>query len=256
MSRSLAFENLGLGASIAVHVTAFVLLSVVPRAPAPAVAPSVVEFEVARPPTPKPEPEPELEPEPVRPVEPAPASRLKAEPAPTAPAAATPQEAEPAQAPVADLTGVTLTNDSGASWGSMVGDGRAMTRPIRTGRPAPPRAGNHEPASRVGRPAGPVVIPLADLSSRPVPPKLDAILQRHYPETARQQGKSGTAIVRLRIDADGQVRRANVVSESESGFGSACRTTVLGSRWSAPRDRDGKRVATFVSYTCRFRVDR
>lgn len=252
------FTQLGVGLSVAVHVGAFLMLTLVPKTPAPAPLPSVVEFELAKPPEPPP-PEPKTEPPPPAedplPIEPA-ALRAEAPPREAAPPPeASEPEPAPEQAPVADLTGLTLTNDNGTgSWGSRVGNGGALDGPIRAGsnrrRPAAPVA--QAPAAPAPARASNVV-PLADLSSRPVPPKLDGILERHYPEVARQQGKSGTAIVRARIDADGRVRTANIVSESENGFGRACHATVVGSQWSPPKDQGGKAVATFVSYTCRFR---
>lgn len=251
------FAQLGLGLSVAVHVGAFMMLTLVPKAPGPSPLPSVVEFELSKPPEPPP-PEPKTEPpapaEDPLPLEPA-ALRAETPPQQAAPAPAAPEpEPVPERAPVADLTGLTLTNDDGTgSWGSRVGNGSAIERPIRAGSnarrpPAPVASAPPVPPTRASN-----VVALADLSSRPVPPKLDGVLERHYPEVARQQGKSGTAIVRARIDADGRVRTANIVSESDSGFGRACRATVVGSQWSAPKDQSGKAVATFVSYTCRFR---
>jgi hypothetical protein len=61
--------------------------------------------------------------------------------------------------------------------------------------------------------------------------------------------------LRARIDADGVIRNARVRSESSAGFGSACRRTLLGSRWSAPRDKNGSAVATEIVYTCHFEID-
>jgi hypothetical protein len=52
------------------------------------------------------------------------------------------------------------------------------------------------------------------------------------------------------------VRQASVLDESSPGFGEACRRTVTGSRWSPPRDRQGRKVATEIRYTCRFVVER
>lgn len=252
------FAQFGVGLSVAVHVGAFLVLTVLPKTPAPAPLPSVVEFELSKPPEPPP-PAPKAEeppppPEPLA-IEPASARAPTPTDAPPVQEAAEPEQA-PQPAPVADLTGLTLTNDNGSgSWGSQVGNGTAMDRPIRAGangrRPPTPQAPSAPAAPAPAKPSG--VVALADLSSRPVPPKLDGILEQHYPEVARQQGKSGTATVRARIDADGRVRKANVVSETETGFGRACHATVLGSQWSAPRDQEGKAVATFVSYTCRFR---
>lgn len=247
------FAQFGVGLSVAVHLGAFLMLTLVPKLPAPAPLASVVEFEVSKPPEPPP-PAPKAEPPPPAPLPLEPASMREA-PAPTEPAPNAPEpEPAPEQTPVADLTGLTLTNDNGSgSWASQVGNGSASDRPIRAGTnrprsPAPATSALAAPAARTSN-----TVALGDLSSRPVPPKLDGILEQHYPDVARQQGKSGTAIVRLRIDADGRVRKVNIVSESETGFGRACHATVLGSQWSAPRDQDGKAVATFVSYTCRFR---
>ncbi len=255
----LRFAHWGLGVSVAVHVAAFVGLTELETRPTPRPLGSVVEFEVPpEPPQARPEPAPPppkpLEAEtPRAPVEPSPAeaapATAAAEPKPPAPS-------EPAPQPVADLTGLTLTNEDGASsWGSRVGNGSALSGPIRTpreSRPAPRADLPKAPAPP--RRVAPPVVPVSDLSERPVPPALDALLERHYPAVARQQGKGGTAVVRLRIDADGQVRQAKVVSESDAGFGGACRSTVVGSHWTPPRDSKGKSVATFVSYTCRFRV--
>lgn len=258
MSATSRYTSLGMLVSIAVHMGVFAALSVVPRGVAPPPLGSVVEFEV---------PPPPHEAAPVEPSEPAPPVEVPPEPMLAAPAAQVeppsqaaaerePRPSESSEAPIADLTGLTLTNEAGdASWGSRVGNGNALSGPLRSGRRVKHVSATPE-SEPVREPArGPSVVPIADLSKRPVPPKLDAVLERYYPATARQQGKSGTAIVRLRIDADGQVRKANIVSESETGFGSACRSTVLGSVWSPPQDQRGNRVATFVSYTCRFRVD-
>jgi TonB family protein len=81
------------------------------------------------------------------------------------------------------------------------------------------------------------------------------LLRANYPDEARRRGLAGTASVRARIDSDGVVRSARMVGESAPGFGSACRRTVLGSRWSAPRAKNGDAVATEIVYTCHFEVD-
>jgi len=247
------FAQFGLGLSVLVHVGVFVVLTLVPKLPAPAPLASVVEFELAKPPEPPP-PAPKTEPPPPAP------EPLPLEPASIrepAPVEAAPEPAPtPEQAPVADLTGLTLTNDNGSgSWASQVGNGSASDLPIRAGtnRPRAPAPATSALAGTSAHTSN--IVALGDLSSRPVPPKLDGVLEQHYPDVARQQGKSGTAIVRLRIDPDGRVRKVNIVSESETGFGRACHATVMGSQWSPPRDQEGKAVATFVSYTCRFRTN-
>ena len=173
----------------------------------------------------------------------------RAEPAPREPS---PNDAKAA----VDLSGVTLTNDSGeAGWSSVTGNGRAMLGPqgpVRTPRAIAPVASAREP-----RPTdAPALVAAADLSERPRPPALDGVLRQNYPEEARSRGVSGTASVRARIGADGRVRQTRVLSESFSGFGDACRRTLAGSRWSPPKNRQGSAVATEIAYTCRFVVER
>ena len=243
-------EGGGLVASAALHLGVMVALAAgIGRPPGRSLGPTHVTFEVAaaspRPPPPSPATAPRPPPALHRPP------RAAAPADPPEP----PRQAPPPSAPV-DLTGVTLTGE-GASWHSVVGNGARMVGAIETPRqattPAPPMA---EPRA-VRRPAKaePVLLPVADLSRRPVPPHLDSVLKSHYPADARQRGLSGVAVVRARIDADGRVRTASISSESYAGFGEACRKTVVGSIWLPPRDREGRPVATEVSYTCRFRVE-
>lgn len=162
-----------------------------------------------------------------------------------------------------DLTGVTLTNlGDGASWSSVVGNGSPMDGALGPiGAKAAPILSAQPPERsatvRVPKKAeGPTVVPVSDLSRRPVPPRLDGVLRSHYPTVARQRGVSGSALIRLRIEADGKVRIARIASESFAGFGEACRSTVLGSSWLPPLDREGRPAATEVNYTCRFEVER
>jgi TonB family protein len=212
-------------------------------APRPRLPPSAVSIEVVAPAPPEPAP-PREEPEP-RERASAPAARATAPPPPTAPAPTTP--APPAESGPVDLGGVTLTNDgSGASWAAPAGNVAVKPSvPRALTATAPPRAA----------PSVPSTVAAADLSQKPAPPALDGALARNYPPELRRRGVGGVAVVRVRIEPDGSVRIASVVSETQSGFGDACRRTVLGSRWVAPRDRSGRPAATFVSYTCRFRVD-
>lgn len=157
-----------------------------------------------------------------------------------------------------DLTGVTLTGGDGTGWASMTGDGLSMGEPIR------PTAGTVA-ASAVAVPSNspklvhrspPLVevVPAKDLATRPTPPALNVALLANYPPLAKQQGIAGHARLLVRIDADGVVRRCTIESASTPEFGVACRQTLLGSRWSTPRDRLGNAVTTQVYYTCDFRV--
>jgi TonB family protein len=166
---------------------------------------------------------------------------------------------EPVAPPPAavDLRGVTLTNDTGGgAWSSAVGNGRALdgpVGPIAAVGPTRPVPDVTAAAVAVHPPEAPVVA-VADLSARPVAPELAGSLRDRYPAAAKARAIGGTASVRVRIEPDGRVRTVELESESFAGFGDACKKTLLGSRWSAPRDRNGRPVATLVRYVCRFVV--
>lgn len=157
------------------------------------------------------------------------------------------------------LAGKTLTsNEPSAVAEAPAGDGTSPTEPLAIvpAPPAPEPAAKLEPkpepaAKPVPKPA---TVEARDLARRPEPPPLAGALAQHYPAEARRRGVGGQAAVRARVDADGRVRVAQVSSESEPGFGAACQRTLLGSKWSPPLDREGRPVATWIRYTCRFRV--
>lgn len=255
------WHAVGLLGSVALHLGAVAALGAAPVAGRRALGPTTVEFEVPPPPPPPPvappppAPTPEVAPEPEV-TEPANLQPAPSEPEPAAPEAA-------AEEPV-ELTGLTLTNEGpGDGWSSAVGNGRSLRGPLRkptgkvgasTPRPSPATvpASVHQAAPAVG----PALVPLASLSRRPSPPRLDGTLRANYPADARREGRAGTAAVTARIEADGHVRLVSVVSESEPGFGEACRRTVLGSVWSPPLDEGGRPAATEIRYTCEFRVER
>lgn len=244
---------LGVTVSILLHLGVAFALSVVPARSAPTELVSTVDFELPKLPE-RTDPPPARRSEPDAPLAAPMRSNSAKRPAPASPPVTPAPSAEQATPRLANLTGLTLQSDTGsASWSSPVGDGSATTEPSQTGPSTRPVQRSRAPAKP--RKVASSVVPLADLSERPLPPKLDSLLEQNYPAIARRQGKAGNAIVRLRIDADGRVRRARVLSGSTAAFGRACRATVLGSRWTPPRDRRGQSVATLVSYTCRFRVE-
>lgn len=232
-----------------------------PRRPIP---PSFVQLTVTA-------PEPLAAPALTSPPEPPPAKLAarrvvaKAKPVATpAPLPEMPPEAPPA-APPPELSGTTLVAaaEQGAGWSAPQGSGSArdgMVRAGAVGSIAPPGAPGPPRASQTVRPAQappqPEALPLSQLSRRPSPPPLTAALERNYPAAARSIGQSGDASVRARIEANGDLRLADVVVETAPGFGDACRRTLLASTWSAPLDRTGKPVATWITYRCRFRADR
>lgn len=244
--------------SLALHGVAYASLTLAPRHARVAALHSEVTFEINEPPPPPPPATPEREEEEPQPEAPAP-KLARSEPqrsvATHAPPPATVrEEPKPPSAAPLDLSGVTLTNDDGAGFGMALGNGRAFQGPIGNGRGVAAR----EPAlakSQPAAPTGPLLVAAADLSTRPSPPVLDGALRQNYPRDAKERGIGGSARVTAQIHADGSVRSIRIESESFTGFGEACRKTLQGSRWSAPRDREGRAVATEIRYTCRFVVE-
>ena len=155
----------------------------------------------------------------------------------------------PDVAPVAPMRLATVRLSSlGAGVGMAYGNGDGNTSgPVSSGETA---------AAPAPVPAAPAFIPLQDLSRKPKPPHLDALLSQHYPALLRRRGQEGEALVRVRLSAAGIARQVQLVSESHAGFGAACQKVLKGSRWTAPLDASGKPVATELSYRCRFRVER
>ena len=173
------------------------------------------------------------------------ARRLSVAPRPETP------EAEPSE-PI-DLSGITLTDPSGgAGFVASAGDGTTRVAALRTRSTAVSTASRS--VATAARPA--LEAPVADLSQKPKPPLLAGVLEANYPSTQRQLGIEGDASVRAQIDSEGKVRAASVVHESDTGFGAACRKTLLGSIWSPALDRQSRRVATAIIYRCRFRIER
>jgi TonB family protein len=239
---------LGLGTSLVVHAAFGAALMVRPQPASERPPPAAVSIEIVPrgtpPPPPPPPPVPDAEQSPAETVPTSvrrrPAAPLRAAPPPD-PAA--PPSAAAEDAPL-DLRSVLFSgNGSGPGWSPGGEAPRAQSR-----APAP------RPRTAQPPPAAPVV-PAADLSKKPRPPALAALLAGLYPAELRRRAIGGEAVVRARIDPDGVVRSCSVVSETEVGFGAACRKAVLGSRWGGPLDRVGRPVSTEIRYTCRFRVE-
>jgi len=235
------------GVSLLAHGIAYASLAAAPPAP-PEPVKTRVAFRVHEAEPARPVPPPPPVPEPVRPEPPKPQKAKPVTPNTPPPPVAAP-------APV-DLRGVTLTNDSGGgSFASAVGNGSALEGPVGPiGAKAPAPKPAAAPVAVAPVASGIPEVAAADLSARPVPPELTQNLRDHYPQAAKARGVGGSATVRVRIEPDGRVRRVDVMTESFEGFGEACRRTLVGSQWTAPRDRDGRAVATHIRYTCRFVV--
>jgi hypothetical protein len=242
-----------LGASIAVHAGLLLQRSdgaarVRPRPP------SLIAFSLAS------APALAKAPPPLAPAPPPARPRPALKPKPT-PASATPPARE-AEAPVEaasapELTGTTLVSDVGVGWSAPAGNGEARVGAVGTDHAllASRSAAAAAPVADPPRARLPAAIPLAALSRKPTPPSLSASLARNYPQTARNMGQNGEASVQALVEASGEVQRAKVTTESSSGFGEACRRSLIGSRWGVPLDRAGRPVATWITYRCKFRVD-
>lgn len=240
---------LALLGSVALHGVAVTRSAGEPARRRPPAPPSFVELT-------RPEPLPEPPVEPPRPPErellPKP-PRERPRPAPSVEEPLPEPPAPEAEQPPRELTGVTLTGGEGASFGAPQGNGGPREGAIATGiarKEVPPRL----PPVRAAAPASPA-LPLSKLSRRPVPPSLEAALERNYPREARGLGKSGEAKVQARVEASGEIRSASIVFATSPDFGDACRRTLVGTRWSTPLDGNGKPAATSIYYRCKFRVD-
>ena len=161
--------------------------------------------------------------------------------------------AAPPASPALDLSGVTLSNETGIDFGMPLGDGSALHGPIGLGASRAPSIG--APPATATAATLPPLVDQRDLSESPRPPSLAGLLRANYPDEARQRGLRGSARLRARIGPDGVIHGAWILSENAAGFGAACRRTVLGSHWSTPRDKNGRAVATEIVYTCHFEVD-
>jgi len=238
--------------SVLVHAALALALRSRPHLPAPEPRPRTLEVRMVQLP-----PEPAKSPPPPEPPKPEPPPKAKPAPAPK-PERAELQPAEKVEAPAApeppDVPAPLALLDSSIQAAALgVATSTALDAPggISRGRPPPPPAPVPAPAAR---PAP--FTPLGDLSRKPRPPSLDALLRKNYPEPLRRRGIEGQATVRANVTPRGRVTGVDILSESAPGFADACKRTLLGSEWTEPFDRDGKRVATQLTYRCRFEIER
>lgn len=221
--------------SLAAHVA---IVRVVPGEPRPPrlFVPPIELAELPPPAEPEPPPaEPEPEPEPA-------AARAEAPRTSAAPKVLRPQVSEASASAGPRIDDVVDFTDAPLSNAAPVGEAGAGTGPS-SGAPSAPRVAS-----------APTFVPAASLSRPPRAPSLDAELERSYPPEARRAGISGKAVLRVAILADGRVGKVARVSETYAGFGEACERTVRSARWEPPLDRDGRPVATEITYVCRFEV--
>lgn len=211
------------------------LPSASPRLPVP--PPLTVELApLPTPEAPPPPPPPPKQPEPTAEQPKAtPAKIVHPTPQPIAPSP--PIEMPTSPGPVA-LGGIVLSNMTAPA----PSEPRTATSPSPTPKAAPVA------------PAAPSWVPVANLSQKPRPPRLDGALRGNYPSEYRRSGTAGDASVELILSETGSVASARVTHESAPGFGEACKRTLLPSVWSAPLDASGRAVKTRVTYRCKFTV--
>lgn len=86
------------------------------------------------------------------------------------------------------------------------------------------------------------------------PPRLESQAEAIYPEEARAQRLEGTVILRLGIDAHGNVTAAEVVEPAGHGFDEAAQEAALRLRF-APALRDGQPVPSRIRFPFEFKPE-
>ena len=215
--------GLAVGSAVAVNVAIFGALAALNQPAAPREQPpaAAVTFTPPPPEPDRPRPEPEPQPEPEQTSEPEPLS--VPEPAPPRPRAAAP---EPVNVPLnVSPAAVSPVRVAAAP------EQRAKQRQQR--EPAPPR--------------GPVDRDQLDQGVRAIEDPRPA-----YPEEARWRGREGRVRVRLLIDRDGRVAKADVIGvEGPDSFKHAVMDVIDELRFTVPR-KDGKPVLVCKTRTWRF----
>lgn len=152
---------------------------------------------------------------------------------------------EKAPAPLV-VTGITL--ESTSQGGSLaVGTGNTLggapeEKAATPGAAAPYKASGYAPAGQ--------------LTGLPRPLNAGSVnLRRYYPERARKDGFEGDVVLRLFIDADGAVSRAEVLSDPGEGLGAAAALAVQREYRFSPGTVNGVPVATTVPFTVHFTLD-
>ena len=223
-------------ASLAIHAGGFAWAARLEPRQAVRPAPVVVEFEAARPP-----PAPELPP---RPPAERPAPRrvaiAKLPPSPAEPPPPPPNEPPPPAAPAARAVprvGVSLSSTT-AGGGFAVGVGNTL----------------HGKASEIAAEPGAVKPYAADRTASARLSAQPRLLERPeipYPPEARREGLEGQVVLLLRIDAEGRVAAARLLSAPGPALGEAARAAALRFRFTPPL-LEGEAVETEIRFTYTF----
>jgi hypothetical protein len=154
----------------------------------------------------------------------------------------------PSPSPASDQPLDFVTGPNGSSYGfgvvarggTALGEGDRGTNPVARVAVAPPRA---TPVSDLTA--------LGDLSEKPQLTTPDPC-RGYYPASAVVD--SASTLVRVVLEADGRVRRADVLSETPTGqgFGLAARHCLAAPRFTSARDHEGRSVATATTVRVHF----
>lgn len=231
--------GLAAAASLLAHGGLYAAARALPAAPRASGAPELVELELAPPPPAPPPPAPAAPPR----VEPPAPRRVAMKDLPPPPREALPpppsEPPPPAAAPARAAPRVGITLGSTATGGGFaVGVGNTL----------------YGKASETAADPAEVKPYAADRTALPRPSSQPRLLERPevpYPAAARRAGVEGQVILLLRIDAQGRVAAARVLSEPGEGLGDAARAAALRFRFS-PALLEGEAVETELRFTYTF----
>jgi periplasmic protein TonB len=183
---------------------------------------------------PKPIPPPVASPkeEPLKPVETKPTEITKSEPPPLAPTA--PLEGGGGEAGADNLYG---KGDAAVVLGSGTAGGGGGTASSGLGR------GSDAP----GLPAQPLK---TNREAKPV-----QTVRAFYPPIALRMGMEGDVTLRIEVDTEGKVTKAEIIKRGGAGFDEEAMKAVKQSRFE-PAQRDGKNVPAEFVYIYRFRLQK
>ncbi len=140
---------------------------------------------------------------------------------------------------------ILSSDPSDTTWAALSGTGTTLGGGL-SGRPGRATVQSRE-----------TVLAARDLSRKAKAPDLDPLVQRNFPTAARMASVGGTVTVSAWIAKDGTPSdvRVESVTPQGRGFGETCSRTVhQGPSWKPELNRDGRPVASRVTYTCHFRL--
>src|SRR5262245_7310004 len=210
--------------------------------------------EIKKPPPPPPKVEKTKEPKPVakseivQPKPPPPVALSKeepAKPAETKPTESTKPEPPP-EAPTAQVEG----GGSEAGAGNLFGKGDAAVVPgsSKAG------GGGGTASSGLGRESGAPGLPAQPLRTNREAKPIQTV-RAVYPPIALRTGTEGDVTLRIEIDTEGKVTKAEITKSGGAGFDEEALKAVKQSRFE-PAQRDGKNVPAEFTYIYRFRLQR